>query len=519
MSNTTLQQQKQVKTEAQMYGQLQQQENAFQASQIAQTRSTGQAAQPQLQTEKASSLSKKEKKAHKKMVKANTFVKPADLETSHMKKTLASSVEVEGQKMTQRELFEKVRQHDYTHMQNLDPVLRNRAATEYITAHPITVSPEQYIADLKQQYAAHPEQLTSAMMNPLLRMGISCMMNSPEVDQATKDKYRQIDALLNKEILIATLSKIPSADVEHGIGNADVVRSVQGQVFMIKMLAATQLGRLKKVVKEPPSSDDWSGPVANAFAHCSRVMFTLPGDREAGYKQRERLMHESFQLQAPFKSRAGATHSMSRKRKSATSKATEVKFFSPRSQYGMNVAVGGLGNDGIPDAEGHVRKLKNDGGCGHLYMHFEEGTESKHSGMLIGFESDAYKVMNQTGHVHDKKATGEFASSFGGQRCDEIGEKYGGRVVDLGGINVRKFTDFMGLINGVTTELFRKGTNGDPQAQQDLTELATMLSGDLMNATQFEAFVTKLYSLRGDDYAASSASTLLAGMCPQGWFN
>ena len=118
-----------------------------------------------------------------------------------------------------------------------------------------------------------------------------------------------------------------------------------------------------------------------------------------------------------------------------------------------------------------------------------------------------------------KKATGEFASSFGGQRCDEIGEKYGGRVVDLGDINVREFTNFMGLINGVTTTLFRKGVAGDKQAQQSLTELATMLSGDLMNATQMEAFVKKLYELQGrSDNPAGAATDLLAGMCPHNWF-
>ena len=446
--------------------------------------------------------------------------------SSYMPKILASEVTVEGTKMTQQQLFDQVTQrHDYTHMQNLDSVLRNRAATMYIMdpQHRLNENetPDQYITRLKAQYTANPEQLTTAMMHPLFRMGISCMINSPEVDQATKDKYRQLDALLNKEIMIATLATIPKTCTDPGneITQDDVTRSVQSQVFMIKMLAATHLGRLKKVVKEPPSSDNWSGPVANAFAHCSRVMFTLPGDRNPGYKERERRMHEGFQLQAPFKTRGGATHSMSRKRKSATSKATEVKFFSPRSQYGMNVAVGGLGNNGIPAADQSVRKLRNNGSCGHLYMHFEEGTESKHAGMLIGFESDAYKVMNQTGHVHDKKATGEFASSFGGQRCDEIGEKYGGRVVDLGDINVRKFTDFMGLINGVTTELFRKGVAGDAQAQQSLTELATMLSGDLMNATQMEAFVKKLYELQGrSDNPDGAATDLLAGMCPHNWF-
>ena len=509
MSNTTLQtQQKKLQTEQEMYQKLQQQETVAQLKQL-QTNHANPDERPVLQTQKASSLSKSEKKAHKKAVKANTFVSPEMMQTSYMQKILASDVTVEGTKMTQQQLFDQVTLHDdYTHMQNLDSVLRNRAATEYImnSEHRIGVnqSPEDYIDKLKKKYEDNPEQLTTAMMHPLFRMGISCMMNSPEVDQATKDKYRQLDALLNKEIMIATLAKIPHADPDNGISQLDVDKSIRSQRFMMRTMLACHMGRLKKVVKKPPSSENWSGPVANAFAHCSRVMFTLPGSTGGDYKTREGAVHRTFKGDAPFDPRAGATHTMSRKRKSATSKATEIKFFSPRSQNGMNVAVGGLGNNGIPAADGTVRKLKNNGGCGHLYMHYEEGTESKHAGMLIGFESDAYKVMNQTGHVHDKKATGEFASSFGGQRCDEIGEKYGGRVVDLSGVDEYAFADVMTLLDDVTADCFQKGD------QATLNKIANTLSGDLMSLQDFEDFLKFLYTCQHmtEDNASSNAISL-----------
>jgi hypothetical protein len=61
----------------------------------------------------------------------------------------------------------------------------------------------------------------------------------------------------------------------------------------------------------------------------------------------------------------------------------------------------------------------------------KEATTEEYGGFLIGFESDAYKKTNQLGHKHGF-GNGEFASSFGGQRVDEIGDKYGGRVCDLG---------------------------------------------------------------------------------------
>ncbi len=60
--------------------------------------------------------------------------------------------------------------------------------------------------------------------------------------------------------------------------------------------------------------------------------------------------------------------------------------------------------------------------------------------MLMGMESDAHGVMNQMGHTHDIHATPEKASSFGGQRTDEVGNKYGGRQCDLSKKSAREIT-------------------------------------------------------------------------------
>lgn len=63
--------------------------------------------------------------------------------------------------------------------------------------------------------------------------------------------------------------------------------------------------------------------------------------------------------------------------------------------------------------------------------------------MLMGMESDAHGVMNQMGHTHDIHATLEKASSFGGQRTDEVGNKYGGRQCDLSKKSAREITRWM----------------------------------------------------------------------------
>ena len=91
-----------------------------------------------------------------------------------MKDVLKSGVSVDGKRITQRELFDWVKKGDCTHMQDLDPVLRNRAATEYMVKHPI---PDRMKADdFVQSLLSKPDPV-SEMMNPLLRLGISLVIN------------------------------------------------------------------------------------------------------------------------------------------------------------------------------------------------------------------------------------------------------------------------------------------------------------------------------------------------------
>ena len=456
--------------------------------------------QPEQLQRPYSSLSKDEKKAEEKiynqMKARNSFVTKRDMESPYMKEVLKKEVDLGSEKITQEELYRRVSGGDCTRMQQLDPVLRNRAATQWMLLHkPIgeNETPEQYVNSILHDRYNDP---ISEMMNPLLRMGISCVINSPDADPQVVAKYKKIDELLNKEIMKATILK-KVAPRTPGITEEDRERNIKTQVFMFKTMLTCHLGRMKVKEKKkvPPVNEDWHGSVANAFAHCSRVMITMPGAAGDQFsEQKQEAMFQSFNRKAGFIPRLGATHTMSRKKKGKDGEAKEYKLFSPRSQYGLNVAVGGLGNNGIPDANGQPRMLRNDGSCGHIFMHFEEGTASKHAGMLIGFESDAYKQMNQTGHTHDKKATGEFASSFGGQRCDEIGDKYGGRVVDLSGCDEVVFTELMNFVDEACTKVLTETMNVD----MDLFATATdWVCGDLMDESDIQQTMRVLCAAAG----------------------
>ncbi len=464
-----------------------------------------------------SSLSKMRKlklhNEHKERKKVNTFVTEGEFNSTYVQHIRRK--EVKGMLgVNQEQLFNAVTHGDYTHMQQLDTVLQNRAATQYMMSDKVRqmLSGGTVEAMLNAIKNEHPEDPTIGMMNPLLRMGISCMMSAPDVPAETKEKFRKLDAALNNEIMIATICKQRGQNPENDrmiTKDADWERNFQSQKFMFKMMFACQLGKLKKISsKGTPPSSDWDGPVSNAFAHCSRVMLTLPGDAAGTYdSQAQEKMFRSFHRPAGFDPRAGATHSMSRKRK-VNGKEKEIKFFSPRSQYGMNVAVGGLGNGGIPDSDGTKRLLKNDGSCGHLFMHFEEGTKDKHAGMLLGFESDAYGVTNQTGHTHDKKATGEFASSFGGQRCDEIGDKYGGRTADLTWMTPAVFSELMDLADKAFTMVMNNQSANDALTAESLTR---NICGGLMDKASLVEFIQSLYSVMGETKDEVTIGNKLAG--------
>lgn len=174
----------------------------------------------------------------------------------------------------------------------------------------------------------------------------------------------------------------------------------------------------------------WDKPVAVALSHCSRVALTLP----EGDGLIENYMWNSITTTrggnpAQDNRRGSSTHNILRRKVGETAHKTskeEKVLFNLVGQYGMNCAIGGLGNAGISN-----KTIMNDGSCGHFYSMHRRGDQNHYGTMLFGLESDANGVTNQMGHTHDWHATAEKASSLGGQRTDEIGNKYSGRQCDL----------------------------------------------------------------------------------------
>ncbi len=441
----------------------------------------------------------KKEAAHK------AFYTEDDLDNEYMQKNvLAKKTEVpisasKSEKITQKQLLLRVMDGDYSNLQQLDPVLRSIAARNYMEQISLKGKTIQSADDIVN--ALFKAGGVSQMMNPLFRIGVSILMNGGTLQKGSlknfnAETWRKVEDLCNQRIMSATIYAGPQ--IEQTKENKDMIMAnVNAQIFIAKTLLACHLGRLtqKDTLKDDKGKvkdvkrKDWEGGVATAFAHCSRVAFTLPGDKAT----MEKMTGADGGLKAGFKTRTAATHKISRKKKgSADSELVEKKsighFF---GQRGMNVAIGGLGNEGVAGRNGEIRKLKNDGSCGHVYMHVDESSRSKHTGLLVGFESDAPGVINMTGHKHGL-GNPEFASSFGGMRTDEIGDKYGGRIVDLSGMKKKTFETAMDMLEQKMSHLISVAYGGGAQAEEAQTELmyiGDMLSGSLMKWEDIEKVV------------------------------
>ncbi|MCR5521918.1 MAG: hypothetical protein K6F44_08465 [Lachnospiraceae bacterium] len=459
---------------------------------------------------------KKLRKEYKKAA-AKGKVKEIDLakfaNSDYMKTVLDEKVEnCDLNVTTQRELYRKCKEGQFNDFEKLDPILRDTLAIEYTkekmsTFMGLGMSLEKIVDELDQ--AGGHEMLA----HPLLRLGISLGIRG-QADYGNlldPEKCKELDDLLNARIMRNTLisevgeeesENLSSEGMTYDEKRVSAGRDAYARAFIMKSLLLAQLGSFKKISgdgskKSPKVESDWDRNVATAFAHCSRVMYTLPSEksttREKAQAFRVDYMDENkgFHEQIGFVKRGAATHRASAASGSTKAKEQKWKLGWYFDQSGINVAVGGLGKRGIGG-----RILKNDGSCGHLYRYYREGSSSEQGVMMLGFESDAFKKKNQLGHTHGL-GNGEYCSSFGGQRVDEIGNKYGGRTVDASKVNM----DLVSLMFQAVDRIVLNAEDVDAREQQRrMTKIADLLSGK---------------RIAGDETAQRELLTELFGRCDE----
>ena len=420
-------------------------------------------------------------------------------------------------KISMQDTMALIRMDNYSNFENLDNVMRNLVANKALQDlnARFQIGPDSDPQAVYRAILAGDRQL---IYNPALRLGLSLAQKTDAIPDELKNLYRALDEAMSTTILTDTLTKqADPLEVQRDLRTqhrdwteAKVQEEAQKgieankaqQIQIAKRLLLMQLSTFQRMdtVGDTERFSPWDRTMAVALSHCSRVVLTMPRLSVRGRSnahQHQRMWEAIYYQQdangrpvnlAQDNARGSSTHSL-RQRKVARglggSKEKKV-WFNFSGQRGMNCAIGGLGNRGVSR-----QVIRNDGSCGHFYSMYKEADDEHFGAMLMGLESDAYGVTNQQGHTHDIHATGEKASSLGGQRSDEIGDKYSGRQCDLSHMNAADIADWM-----LRLENAMKRWQAEPEgmAGQEASEVMALLTGHKLD----RAAINQLWNRLGD---------------------
>lgn len=454
--------------------------------------------------------------------------------------------------------YELAQSGDFSQFEKVDPLARHFLASKYMmecisdaNKREILFAPEEHEADLERM-------LQEEKHNPLFRLGCSQlsrfndwvdivpghnityrMVNETEANKDSRylkskdpekkgrimefhEIFREYDDRMTEMIMEDTLRPLSDTqlrNVRAATGSQQkaeemVHANVEKQVQLAKMMFLAQIGdtylttstlneqqQTVSKKKEPLHRS-----VASMVSHCSRTGIVLPTnhDDKAVDKMMDAVLGNNTGKASGVYGRFAATHS--------TENGTNIREFKElkgiclRKQYGMDLAIGGLGNAGIKGAGGVAQAIQMDGTCGHMYLHVNKGEKDKTSSLLIGFESDAPQKTNHMGHTHTSKAAQESMSNFLGQRADEMGDKYGGRTVDCTMYTAEELDEMVTKFTSHYRALMYKAIK-DPSAKQRIEDTNKMLSGRLMRSEELRLCLNKA-GLSNE--AASTMSALVS---------
>lgn len=427
-------------------------------------------------------------------------------------------------KFTNEQILRQMNDGDNSNFEKLDPVLRDLLAAKFMHRYDrfvydndVAVMTEEEVKEMVDRVEAD-----GMFFNPLFRLGLSQKARQTE-GEGRESNYRKIDNEIARRIMVKTLThKMTDTQIqkyEQKIKSENPNMSDQSvrdmrvyhenhdrakRAQMAKQLLLMHLGNLRIVTKN--DNEELEGakpdmPMASLLSHCSRTMVITPnfnGDSDSENEMWDSILKHGrkeigkvvYRNEAGIHSRTSSTHSLSRRKAGVKYGKEKKKWFNLIRQTGMDVAIGGLGAEGVDG-----KMLDHDGSCGHVYGMRKTSRFGRNGGYIFGYESDSYGHTNQLGHTHDLKATGESASSFLGQRTDEVGEKYGGRQADISMISQKTIVMCMNRID----ELF------DTAAQKDLETMVNKLTGKVMSDEEFTEFLHRNMFFDQNEATAISA--------------
>jgi hypothetical protein len=430
-----------------------------------------------------------------------------------------------GKELTMKEVYENVCKHpgDFGAFESLDVGLRNVAANQKVFSVQKELekckTPEEFFKFLTQNPDG-TEKKDSYLHDPAMRLGISnASRQTMTVGGHKPEFFEQVDKMLSEKVLADTLSPMKKMNYPENIDQKDIKRNLETQKTMMKIMLMGQLGQSKIYDDKQPA--DWKNTMSDMFMSGQRVGIILPGvegNSKDSKEKREGIVTSIYGdnrgKDSGNKWRWAATHNVNLKsiEGKGNDEYEEIKVKPKKlnflimlkaiggplgSQFGMDIAAGGLGKTG---PGGNV--IKNDGSCGHFYSHIKKGDSTHHGTLLVGFESEAPGSTNYLGHGHGASAKAEKASCFGTQKNNTVGDPYGGREMDLSGIKPDDFKKTMDAFNKYIEKNHKllESNNADEQAlgKKNLEEVNKKLMGPKMNEQEFNTFMKKTCGFEKD---------------------
>ena len=370
---------------------------------------------------------------------------------------------------------------DFSKFETLPHLLRN-----YLGALELKKFREKFDGEPSLDRADVREYLENNSMNAALRAGISSEKNASK----TREFAKALDSYMNHILMKRTMAPITEAaksKLSVQLNDEDQVTAVihrnnASQLVIAKTMLLTQLGKYDVIDKNGLSSG-LDVPVYETLVHGNRTNFVLPSGANSG-SVIDAFMGQNGGADAGIENRNAATHSVKLRSFSKNgivkSESKELRTYSLfkvfGNQYGMNIAVGGIG------AEGPNQKIiTGNGESGHVYMRAEAG-DSKHCGsLLIGIEGSAPNADSYLGNTHGMSAKSAKQSAFLADKSI-VGKKIGGRQIDLSGISAEDLANILDQFSQKYSEL-QENANTE-EGREKLSNLNDMLMGKRMDVDQ-----------------------------------
>ena len=367
---------------------------------------------------------------------------------------------------------------DFSKFEKLPHLLRN-----YLGALELKKFREKFDGEPSLDRIDVREYLENNSMNAALRAGISAEKNANK----TREFAKALDSYMNHILMKRTMapiteeakSKLSLQLNDEAQVTAVIDRNKASQLVIAKTMLLAQLGKYDVIDKNGLSSG-LDVPVYETLVHGGRTNFVLPGGANSG-SVIDAFMGQNGGADAGIEKRTAATHSVKLRSFSQNgivkSESKELRTYSPfkvfGNQYGMNIAVGGIG------AEGPNQKIiTGNGESGHMYMRAEAG-DSKHCGsLLIGIEGSAPNADSYLGNTHGISAKSAKQSAFLADKSI-VGKKIGGRQIDLSGISAEYLANILDQFSQKYSEL-QENANTE-EGREKLSNLNDMLMGKRMD--------------------------------------